>query len=577
MSFLKSFFGAAAANAMRDSKMEEQKRQKRATLYDELDGIEEDFSLFLEQCNVEGTYIKDVRLLDEGRSAVNAERRKLENYKNKIKEYLSLGGHATNIPHYEKIEEYLIRLKYIRSMGYLDEQDNWILMDLDMLHSLIPKDIEVKKMYHAALAEKEEQERREAMIQSIGFDVDSLSSAEFENVCQVLVEKMGFTTQTTKASGDGGIDLIAYNHQPLLSGKYIIQCKRYAGSVGEPIIRDLYGVVTSERANKGILMTTGHFTKSAVAFSEGKPIELIDGIKLKSLLSEYGICVEADSEDDISVEEVFEANIMIDHMYGTYMNTLQALSDTNDEMVRAEFINQLLEWTLSEFPDISDFKHKLVIFKEIKNQIIRYVENNRVEKSKYLAFIYQMIYVQISILEGNFKDAVAMFSDLMKNKELQFNTIEAIEPSNTKPLFDEHIAVFSCMYYTFYDMVQMAAILGDEQLLIDLMYGTDCYGYKVLSKTRIEGTIKHYQQQGEGRERYWIGELDAYENIESIYCLYFMSNYEPKMYFDYTYHGGYISDTSLDRHNISIKGDSLVVDGIGNIEKLQQKVKKYFA
>ena len=83
MSFLKSFFGAAAANAMRDSKMEEQKRQKRATLYDELDGIEEDFSLFLEQCNVEGTYIKDVRLLDEGRSAVNAERRKLENYKNK--------------------------------------------------------------------------------------------------------------------------------------------------------------------------------------------------------------------------------------------------------------------------------------------------------------------------------------------------------------------------------------------------------------------------------------------------------------------------------------------------------------
>lgn len=98
---------------------------------------------------------------------------------------------------------------------------------------------------------------------------------------------MGFETETTKASDDGGIDLIAYNHQPLLSGKYIIQCKRYTGSVGEPIIRDLYGVVMSERENKGILMTTGHFTKSAINFADGKPIELIDGVAMHSLLQQY--------------------------------------------------------------------------------------------------------------------------------------------------------------------------------------------------------------------------------------------------------------------------------------------------
>ena len=120
-------------------------------------------------------------------------------------------------------------------------------------------------------------------------NIDGLSGVEFEQVCQRLVEKMGFSTQTTKASGDGGIDLIAFNYQPLLSGKYIIQCKRYAGSVGEPIIRDLYGVVMSERANKGILMTTGHFTKSALAFAEGKPLELIDGTKMKDLLRQYNL------------------------------------------------------------------------------------------------------------------------------------------------------------------------------------------------------------------------------------------------------------------------------------------------
>ena len=110
-------------------------------------------------------------------------------------------------------------------------------------------------------------------------DINTLSGVEFENLCQQLLQKMGFETETTKASGDGGIDIIARCSKPLLKGKYIIQCKRYAGSVGEPIIRDLYGVVMSERANKGILMTTGYFTPSAISFAEDKNLELVDGIE----------------------------------------------------------------------------------------------------------------------------------------------------------------------------------------------------------------------------------------------------------------------------------------------------------
>lgn len=117
--------------------------------------------------------------------------------------------------------------------------------------------------------------------------INSLSGIEFENLCQRLLENMGFKVETTKTTGDGGIDLIAYNSQPLLSGKYIIQCKRYIGSVGEPVIRDLYGVITSERANKGILMTSGTFTKQAQVFAQEKPIELIDGVKLQELLENY--------------------------------------------------------------------------------------------------------------------------------------------------------------------------------------------------------------------------------------------------------------------------------------------------
>ena len=404
----------------------------------------------------------------------------------------------------------------------------------------------------------------------------NISGIEFEKICQTLVEKMGFTTQATKASGDGGIDLIAYNHQPLFSGKYIIQCKRYAGSVGEPIIRDLYGVVTSERANKGILITTGHFTKSAIAFAEGKPIELIDGEKLTCLLENYDICNQTAWGNDISIKEVFESNFMIDDMYDYYIDSIKTLSKTNDEKARAEFINQLLYWTLNEFADISDFNHKLTIFKEIKNQIIQYLESPRIAKSKYLAYLYQMIYIQISILQGDFNAAVAMFSNLMENQELQFDEMETLEPTHTKPLYGEHQAIFWCMYYTYYNMRQIAYVLNDESLLWDLEYESNFEGYRFLSLMTIKKSIQKSQERGDKNgERYWGGELDAYNNMNNLYSLYLISDFEPKMYYDYTYLDGHLSNALVDRHNIAIKNNSLIIDDIGEIENLQRKIDNY--
>lgn len=118
-------------------------------------------------------------------------------------------------------------------------------------------------------------------------DINTLSGIEFEDLTHQLLLKVGFSVEQTKASRDGGIDLIAYSNEPFFKGKYIIQCKRYAGTVGEPIIRDLYGVVSNERANKGILITTGNFSISALEFSKDKNLELIDGLNLESLLIKY--------------------------------------------------------------------------------------------------------------------------------------------------------------------------------------------------------------------------------------------------------------------------------------------------
>ena len=112
---------------------------------------------------------------------------------------------------------------------------------------------------------------------------------EFEYSVLTLLKRMGFDAKQTKTSGDGGIDVVAFSVQPMIKGKYVIQCKDWSSPVGEPTLRDLYGVVHSERANKGILITTSSFTANAIRFAQDKPIELIDGMEYAALLEQHGL------------------------------------------------------------------------------------------------------------------------------------------------------------------------------------------------------------------------------------------------------------------------------------------------
>jgi restriction system protein len=102
---------------------------------------------------------------------------------------------------------------------------------------------------------------------------------------------MGFRTELTKTSGDGGIDIIAVLDRPIFRGRYLFQCKRYSQDnlVSAPAIRDFYGAVTADRATKGIFITTSEFTTQARDFGEKVGIELIDSHILESLFGEYAL------------------------------------------------------------------------------------------------------------------------------------------------------------------------------------------------------------------------------------------------------------------------------------------------
>ncbi len=102
-------------------------------------------------------------------------------------------------------------------------------------------------------------------------EVRSMDGIEFEHWVADLFTRAGFQVQVTKASGDHGVDLFASRAGCLIA----VQCKRWEGPIGEPVVRDLYGSMTSAKAEAGCIVTTGFFTAQAQQFAAGKRVYLI--------------------------------------------------------------------------------------------------------------------------------------------------------------------------------------------------------------------------------------------------------------------------------------------------------------
>jgi restriction system protein len=145
--------------------------------------------------------------------------------------------------------------------------------------------------------------------------VRTMAPDAFERLCQRLLRESGFIqVEVTGRSGDGGIDgKGVVRLSGLLSFHLIFQCKRFKGSVGASVIRDFRGAMVG-RTDKGLLITTGSFTKEARKEAQrdgAPPIDLIDGEALAEKLKELdmGVKVQQRVVEEITVSEQFFKNI----------------------------------------------------------------------------------------------------------------------------------------------------------------------------------------------------------------------------------------------------------------------------
>lgn len=117
---------------------------------------------------------------------------------------------------------------------------------------------------------------------------------KFEHLVRELFEKMfsarspDAEVRVTRASRDWGVDAIVFDPDPIHGGKFVIQAKRYTNVVDVAAVRDLYGTVLNEGANRGFLVTTSSFGPESREFAASKQITLIDGRNLLSLFEKHG-------------------------------------------------------------------------------------------------------------------------------------------------------------------------------------------------------------------------------------------------------------------------------------------------
>jgi restriction system protein len=114
----------------------------------------------------------------------------------------------------------------------------------------------------------------------------ALSPTEFELLIKELYARIGYTTEWTKPTRDGGKDIIATLEKPYSVDNIYIECKRYIRSeLRIESVRAFAYTVLNDKMNKGILFCTGHIPKSLLDFD--KRIKIINYEELNALLNSH--------------------------------------------------------------------------------------------------------------------------------------------------------------------------------------------------------------------------------------------------------------------------------------------------
>jgi restriction system protein len=123
----------------------------------------------------------------------------------------------------------------------------------------------------------------------------------FEQLVLKVLVAMGYGGSEEEAaehlggSGDGGVDGVIHEDRLGLDRIYVQAKRRTEGSVGRPEVQAFVGALDGKGANKGVFITSSHFSPDAESYAAALPrrIVLIDGERLAEFMVRFGVGVTA--------------------------------------------------------------------------------------------------------------------------------------------------------------------------------------------------------------------------------------------------------------------------------------------
>lgn len=246
----------------------------------------------------------------------------------KVYEVAGYDEEIIEVPHDEngvqtKVEYRLAWARtYLKKYGLIDNSSRgvWALVDNEIDTSILDSAHILKTVRELTRKPKVEKKISKQQVESeVGEEVEDqidwkedlisvilkIEPSAFERLCQRILRESGFVqVEVTGKSGDGGIDgkgIVRING--FLSFHVFFQSKRYKGAVGSGDVRDFRGAMQG-RADKGLFITTGNFTREAIkeASRDGAPpIDLIDGEMLCDKLKEFNLGVKTELIEEVVI------------------------------------------------------------------------------------------------------------------------------------------------------------------------------------------------------------------------------------------------------------------------------------
>lgn len=123
--------------------------------------------------------------------------------------------------------------------------------------------------------------------------LDELSGFEFEKTMASVFRKQGYeNVQVSRKTADEGRDITM--EESAIDGRtgaVVVECK-HTDVVGRPVVQKLDSAVSTyeyDGPKRGLIVTTGRFTKPAREYADNVGIELMDGNDLRSVADDVGL------------------------------------------------------------------------------------------------------------------------------------------------------------------------------------------------------------------------------------------------------------------------------------------------